>query len=420
MSDPTYAEASTAKSQTEFRTATLATLASPPAPLQPAPVAGWSDSAPQRILVEDFSANMAVESKIRAAIASTISPQQAVAAGADWVRACIGWFDEDYIPAQPATFDVPFQVLPTSAPVTVGASTVLQIQATGGQIYLCTQSQDVLFSSGSSYLGTLRFTARTAGAAGNVAPSTILSGKILTGPAGLSLGPGTPTQITSGRDIETPFQAIKRCLGKWARLGAGWTRQAFDYLIPTAAPGVTRWYVDDANPYGPGTTGVFIAGASGPSQPAEVTAVQTYLNSKPIRALGSGAVTVNQSTSVAFTVTASIATDGSNPTLVADASAALQSLAGAILGPAIVRPELLQAIIMGGRFSGPDDGSGVPTPALFEIPVPGGGVVEIELALPGFAGAAGIVSIGSVPDAPLLLAAGEVLNLTPVLSTVLL
>lgn len=420
MSDPTFAEASTPTTQATFRSRTLATLAAPPAPLQPAPVAGWSDSAPQRIMVEDFSAQMAVEAKIRAAIASTISPQQAVAAGADWVRACLGWFDEDYIPAQPATFDVPFQVAPTSAPVTVGASTVIQIQATGGAIYLCTQSADVTLNSGSSYQGTLRFTARVAGAAGNVAPSTILAGKILTAPAGLSLGPGTPTQITSGRDVETPFQAIKRCMGKWARLGAGWTRQAFDYLIPTAAPGVTRWYVDDANPYGPGTTGVFIAGPSGPSSPTEVTTVQDYLNSKPIRSLGSGAVTVNQSTSVAFALTASIATDGSNPTLVDDASAALQGLASAVLGPAIIRPELLSAIVMGGRFSGPDDGSGVPTPALFEIPVPGGGVVEIELALPGFAGAAGIVSIGSVPDAPLILAAGEVLALTPSISTVLL
>jgi hypothetical protein len=58
---------------------------------------------------------------------------------------------------------------------------------------------------------------------------------VITGPSALNVYSNVnPTQITSAADAETDAALIKRCLGRWSTLGAGWTDQAFDYLIPTS------------------------------------------------------------------------------------------------------------------------------------------------------------------------------------------
>lgn len=394
----TYAEASTPTTKETYRSRILATMAAPPAPLQPAPVAGWSNSAPQRINVEDFAGFEADESALRAKVASTISPQTAVSAGADWVAAALGWFNETFIQALPAVWDVPFTCAAASAPLTVDNRSVIQIQATGGAIFVLTQETAVVFNSAGSYAGTLRFTARTAGTGGNVAGSTITNGKILTGPAGLSIAGSSPTQITQGRDVETPQQAITRCLGKWARLGAGWTRQAFDYLIPTAAPTVTRWRVEDDNPLGPGTVRVTIAGASAPSTDDEVATVQAYLGSSAIRPLGSGGVTVVKASADALTVNVTIQGDGSNADLGSDAAAAGLALAAAFpIGPATLDNVLLESVLLGGGYTS------------IRI-IAGAEILTISPTLPGFSGAVRIVSIDLA--APHDVPSGGVLELT--------
>ena len=389
MSPPTYAQASTLTDQPTFRAATLAQLAAPAAPLQPAPVAGWSESAPQRLLVEDFAADMAVESKIRAAIASTISPQQAVAAGADWVRACLGWFGEDYIPALPSTWAIPFQVAATSAPLTVDNTTVLQVQATDGQIFLCTQATAVTFNAAGSYQGTLTFVARASGTISTSTASNIQNGKILTGPAGLSLIP-TPVNLTAGRDIETPQQAILRCLGKWTRLGAGWTTQAFDYLIPSFAPSVTSWYVDDSNPVGPGSVQVWLADAAAPATTAEVNAVLAGLTAPGVKPIGSGPVSVLKANAHPLTINITVAGDGTNANLAADITAALTTLWQAYpVGPALLVAQVVMAVALGGEFSS------LAVIAAGSLPAPGPpfATKEMSLSLPGFSGAAAITAL---------------------------
>lgn len=400
MSPPiTFAQASTPTDQPTFRAQTLALLANPPAPFQPAPVAGWSPSAPQRILVEEFSAEMAGESSLRAKVASTISPQTAVASGPDWVAAALGWFDETFIPALPAFWDVPFQALPADAPLTVGASSVIQIQATGGAIFMLAQATDVLFSAAGSYQGTLRFVARLPGTGGNVAGSSVLAGKILTAPAGLSLGPGTPSLFTAGRDVETPQQAITRCLGKWARLGAGWTRQAFDYLIPLLSPTITRWRVDDSGPYGGGTVGVILADAAGPATDPEVALVQNGLAAPNVRPLGSGGVTATKAAADALTVNVTVQGDGSNASLSANISSAGLALAGAFpIGPATLDNVLVEGVLLGGGY-GSIKIAGAP-----------GEIITITPALPGFPGAVKITAIDLV--APHVAPSGSVLELT--------
>ncbi len=399
MTPPTYADASTPIDQPTIRGKLLDGLANPPAPLQPAPVAGWSARAPQRIIVEGESQFLAHESSIRAAIAQTISPQTAALAGPDWVQACIGWFDEDFIPALPAVWSVPFQCAPGSAPVTVDNASTIQIQSTDGVIFVCTQASAVVFNSAGSYQGTLQFTARTAGVSGNVAGANILAGKVLTGPAGLSIGPGSPSLFTAGRDIETPAQAITRCLGKWSRLGAGWTLQAYDYLIPTASPNVTRWRVLDDNHFGPGTIGVILADAAGPATSPEVTAVATFLGSRPVRALGSGAVTVVAATPDALTVNVTVKGDGSNANLAANIASAGAAFAAAFpIGQATLDNVLFEGIVLGGSYKS------------ISIVGDAGATLVISPVLPGFTGALSIQSIDLV--APHVVPQGSVLELT--------
>lgn len=384
MTTPTtYAQASTSTDLATYRAGTLATLANPPAPLQPAPVAGWSPRAPQRILVEDFAAQMSIESGIRALIAQTISPQTAALAGPDWVAAVIGWFKEVFIPALPAVWLVPFQCAPAAAPVTVDASSTIQIQSTDGRIFLCTQATAVVFNSGGSYQGTLQFAARALGVAGDSTASNILAGKVLTGPAGLSIGPGTPTRVTAGRDVETPAQAIQRCLGKWSTLGAGWTDQSFDYLIPLFAPTVTRWFVDSANPFGPGTTGVYLANSAGPASGTEVTEAQTGLGARATRPNGSGQAVVLPVTAYPDIVTVIVEGDGTNLSLAADITAALLSLTAQLpLGPIYITNEFLVDVCLGKAFSGL---------TTFQTGV--GTYAALPLALPGFGGAVGVTAL---------------------------
>jgi hypothetical protein len=401
MTTPTYSQASTPTDQPTYRANTLALLANPPAPLQPAPVAGWSARAPQRLLVEDFANQMATESSLRAAIAQTVSPQTAANAGPDWVRAVIGWFDEDFLPAVAAVWSVQFQCTPSAAPITVDNSSTIQIQSTDGQIFLCTQPTAVVFNSASSYQGLLQFTARNPGIAGNVAAANILAGKVLTGPAGLSIGPGTPTVVTQGRDIETPLQAIQRCLGKWARLGAGWTRQAYDFLIPAGSPTgtVTRWRVRDDNPLGPGSITAALAGASGPSTTPEVSAVQAYLESPAVRSLATGIIYVYAAAADPLTVNVTIKGDGSNANLQSDIQAAGAALASLFpIGLATLDNVLFEAVLLGGAFN--------------KISIVGaaGEVLTIDPPLPGFGGAISIQSIDLV--APHVVPDGAVLELT--------
>lgn len=327
----TYLEAKTAKTLAQLRTLTLAALTG-------TPVAGWSANAPQRLLVDDFAARMSEETTIRAALAAMVDLDDLAALAVldrDWCRVFLTWFDEVYIPALPAYWDIEFTVTSSAAPLTIDASSTIQIQASGGAIFLLEQLSVTALNAGSSYKGTLRFVARAAGTGGNVAPSTILAGKILTGPSGLSIGPSTPALFTAGRDEETPIAAITRALAKWSTLGAGWTLDAFDYLIPRFAPTVTRWRVRDDNPLGPGTVAVRLANAAGPATPTEVALVLAGLGARDVKPLGSGALSVLAAVAAPLTVTSTIALDGSNAAAVTEANAALLALGNSYsLGPA--------------------------------------------------------------------------------------
>ena len=140
--------------------------------------------------------------------------------------------------------------------------------------------------------GTLQLSwkAETPGADWNVGVNTvnlIVAGAI----AGVSVNNpsiGGSTWLTiSGADEETDAQLRVRCKTRWAELAAvtGPPDLYKSLALNTPNTGVRRAYVNDSNPRGPGTVDVYVAGETGPSPPAEVTAVDAYI--QPRRAISS-------------------------------------------------------------------------------------------------------------------------------------
>lgn len=330
----TWIEAKTARTLPATRSAILSALTL-------APVSGWSNSAPQRKLVDDFAARLVEESEIRAALAALVDVNELASADDSWADAFATIFGETRIAALPAIWDL--SLTTSTPPQSVGPATQMQVQTTSGIIFVMAQAATISLPS------SARFTARLPGTGGNVSSSTFGGGKILTGPSGIDVV--SAALFTAGRAAETNLELVRRCLAKWPRLGAGWTADAFDYFIPTAAPTVTRWRTRDDNPYGPGTTGVVVANASGPATTPERDAVDAYLNARARRSNGSGPATVTKAVADALSITITIEGDGSNASLDANATAAVQALCDAMpTGVATLDDGLVRAVALGGAF----------------------------------------------------------------------
>ncbi len=401
----TYADAKTAQTSAEVRDDTLL----PACETQGCDVSGWPTIAPQRGLVEGSARVLAYEQSLRAKLAKTASPDDAIDAGSTWVDAVMGWFDLDNgtggkgrILATKAVWDIPLQVTTAAAPVTIDSSSTILLQSTGGIVFECAQTTAVTLNAASTYKGTASFRARAAGTTGNVSPGAIA--KVISGPAGLSVDlTGTQTQTTSARDEETSADFIARGLGRWGTLGAGWTLTSFDFLIPQYASTVTRWRVRDDNPDGPGTVHVYLANASGAASADEVSAVSDGLGLTSVKPLGSGAITVDAATVHALVITATIRGDGSNASLQTDAQDAIAALIAAFpLGPATLTPSLVTSVLMG-RKNDPDAGDA--------ITIQTGATSEgIQPDLPGFTGAESVTALSLAADETL--ASGEVLTVS--------
>lgn len=324
----TFAEARTITTSAVARTSLLARLVA-----NGSTINGWPDSSPQRAFLEGNASAISYATEVRAAIAALASPETAILAGDDWVDEVMAWFDlsngyggKGRIPATKAVWDVPLIVSAGAAPLTIDNTSRIQLMAQGGQIFECTQASAVVLNAASTYQGVVRFTARLVGtAAGNVAPGQIA--KIISGPAGLSIDSGeTQVLVTAARNVETSAAFIARGLGRWATLGPAWTETSFDYWIPLLAPTLTRWRVNTANPFGPGTIGIVLANAAGPATTDERNAVYDGLTAPGVFTLGSGGLTVASATTITAVIAGTISGDGSNPTLLADAKAALDVL----------------------------------------------------------------------------------------------
>lgn len=379
-------------------------------------VTSWATESPQFGLLAGEAEAMRVFQVQRLILAYTASPRQltrlrakllelgftaddAAAIATSWVDTKLSWYGADFarIPAQKAEWTIGVKVSSAAAPLTIDGSTQGFFQADDGTIFEFAQDAAVTLNSGSSYKGAIRVRARTAGSSGNVVAGTITQAR---GPAGLSVDL-TVTQVLSfaGRDAETDEAAVARAEARWGTLGAGWTLEAFDYWIPTTAPSLTRWLVDDANPLGPGTTKATLATDAGPASDDEVAAIQAKMGARDVRALGSSTFLAEKATVHTLSITATIAGNGSNPDLKADAEAALVALAKAFpLGPAKVVVELVNAVLMGAAI----DTVSIPT---------GSTSKEISPRLAGFTGWKDTTALSMAADEDL--AYGEVLRISP-------
>jgi uncharacterized phage protein gp47/JayE len=128
--------------------------------------------------------------------------------------------------------------------------------------------------------GTLSLTwqARSSGAAANLPASTTWT--LITPLPGVTLTNTDPNWITQqGVDPETDASLVQRCEAAWPGLGGGANVAVYEAWAKEATTGVTRPLVLENTPTG-GKVTIYLAGDSGGSTSAQVTAVQAYINQK--------------------------------------------------------------------------------------------------------------------------------------------
>lgn len=174
---------------------------------------------------------------------------------------------------------------------------------TAGQLWATTSTGKRFFNSTAGTLtenGTLdlEFTAELPGAAHNVGNGEISA--LVTAIPGVSISnpnPGTGLWITTqGVDEETDEAFRARCKAKWATLGAGASKAAYEYWATTASAQVTKTLVR-ASPTVPGEVDLYLAGPAGAVAAEVVTAVEGYVT--PRMPLG---VTLNCASAEALVV----------------------------------------------------------------------------------------------------------------------
>lgn len=313
-------------------------------------LAGWSDDAPQRQLVAADAQAIQFEMLQRAAIAYAASPQQVrllrafyVANGYDtataaslassWVDLALTWYQTARLPATFAQWAVPLVATSTQ---TIDANSVLVLQAADGTFFLSNQiGSAVVLTSGNSFKGTVNFIARVAGTTGNVPRNSILY--VNQAPAGVSVDLTiAQTLVSPARDAESDDDALDRAAGngatsgRWGTLAGVLTVGGWRFVMQTPSAGgvasLTRIFVDDTNPFGPGTVGITVANAAGAPTAQELAiavaqGVRYSIAGGPIATVGAAVV-------LTLLITVILKTDGSNALAADQCRSALVQLGG--------------------------------------------------------------------------------------------
>jgi len=289
-----------ARSQVTIRTEIYASLAADGVTVQ-----GLDESHILRALPEWFSGF----------VSTSIEPDRVRLTQAGFLSEAVkltdrpGWMyllSQDFFSITPDPAVATQGVFIVTAAVTAGASTIptgafIVRYGAGSAQRLFTNSEGFTPVPGSFV--DVPMIAQEAGSGGNIPTNTTLS--LVTAYPGLTVtNPGvgsTNTWITlRGRDAETLVSIKSRCEGQWAALSydvpserwARIIREAFEAAGQTNP--ITRIFVDDTNPYGPGSVAVYMAREAGPATTEDVALVDAYVEPRyrvgggPFKSLAAG------------------------------------------------------------------------------------------------------------------------------------
>ncbi len=345
MTAPTYDDACTPSTVAAVEADLLSRI-------DPTSVAGWAASAPQRQLVSSEAVALQFEQLQRAILARTASPAKLkqlrswlVTQGygaADAATLASAWVDlglaRDRVTRIAAVKAV--WTVPLTGSGTVDNKSSIVLQADDGTLFVSAQASAVTLPA------DVTFEARTAGISGNVIAGTIST--VVSGPAGVAIGNGTQSLVTSGRDAETDEAAIQRADDRWGTRSYVLTAAGWRYVIQTPEVGgvatLTRVFVDDANPDGPCSVRITVANASGAPTVAELAAAQAQ--GAALKIAGMGRVTISAASVTDVAISAVLKTDGSNALAATQGATALTQLAGALTGDWLYVDAVI-AVLMG-------------------------------------------------------------------------
>lgn len=256
--------------------------------------AGLSPYSVTEALPRVVAKGLSYESAVRADVARAgFLELLAATPGADaWVDKIVrAWYEQTRLPATKAKWL--FRVTASSAVGSITAPARTLLAEAGGVLF--ENSAEVSISGGQRRL--CEFEARVAGAASNILAGAVTGFRV--GLAGLSVsnvGGSGAALLFAGRDAESNVNYIARGRARFAAKAPGgaraiylvWVHEAF-----TAAgldSSITKIGPDDANPNGPGSTDIYLANATGPATPTEISLVNTYLQER--RGLGTGPLRV--------------------------------------------------------------------------------------------------------------------------------
>lgn len=198
--------------------------------------------------------------------------------------------------------------------------------------------------------------AQVAGSAGNIANNSTLH--LVTAYPGLSVTnppiTGTTSWITTrGRDVEALPVLADRCRARWADLAEGTSAEKFARLVRLAFTSagltnpVTRIYVDDTNPNGPGSVDIYLATDSGPADAADVARVLDYVAAR--WAVGQGPFRAFAASTLTIAVTGTIKGPADSVSALTQATTALSDLEPtyAIGGAVVYLEQIRSALLVG-------------------------------------------------------------------------
>lgn len=236
------------------------------------PVNAWQSGNPARKIV-DAVADLFTD--VRLTVQNVAKGGYLDDAAGDWLKLLAkGFFQVDFKPAIFTEGKATLTCAAGAGPYTVSAGDLIS----GDGLHRYRNTTGGTLAAGPSTL-QLTWKAESPGAASNIANGamttlhTPLPGVTINNP---DAGGGT-WRTVEGVDEESDPLLRDRCRLKWATLAIQAPADAYKFWALTASNEVTRTYVDDENPDGPGTARVYLAGPSGAAGASAVAAVNAYI-----------------------------------------------------------------------------------------------------------------------------------------------